>query len=828
MLWLRRPRLRWHAATKRRSLPVDASLPIEGVLPELSRALGDGRTAVLIAPPGAGKTTAVALRLLQEDWCSGQIFLLSPRRVAARAAAERMADMLGEHVGEHVGYVTRLDSCVGPKTRVIVMTEAIFVSRIIGDPELQGVSAVLFDEAHERNLDSDLGLALAIECREVLRDDLRLVVMSATIEGGGFAALLGDDTALIESMGRAHPLTIKWLGSDPQTRIEDQMARAIARAWTEDEGDILAFLPAVADIDRLYDRIAPRYGAQYVHRLHGQISPAAQRAAIQRDHSGRRIVIASAIAETSLTLDGVRIVVDSGLSRMAEYDPISGASRLVTRRSSQAAATQRAGRAARQAPGVVYRLWEEAGHGGRVPYDPPECETTDLASLMLTLGRWGTRDPNSLRWLTPLPAASIASAREKLVKMNALDADGTITDWGRKISLLPMDPFGASAVLHGARHGQQADAARLVMLLQERGVGGDSEDVLTRLDRLKTARTPRELAAIKMADRWAALASKIQAKTREGGLNPALFLAMANPDNIAKPRSGTGDLWVAGSGRGFALDAASPLCRAQFVVICGAQGAAKQPRILMAAPIDAADILEHFASHITTHRTLRWDSREARLDARLERKLRALVLATGQDPAPDEGRAVDILVDKFVENLDRYLPRSFLARAEFAEIAGFSDANLIANASQWLAPLLRGRRDLNIAPKAIEDALRDLLSWEELQALERVAPRNFISPADTSHPIDYASDDAPVIEIRVQALFGLDVHPMVGRTPLLLKLTSPAGRPIQATRDLPAFWRGSWHDVRKDMKGRYPKHRWPDEPWLEKPSLKTKNAFNRD
>ncbi|MFM5884342.1 MAG: DEAD/DEAH box helicase, partial [Novosphingobium sp.] len=391
-----------------------SQLPIHAVLPDLLAVLRGGTSAVLIAPPGAGKTTAVATALLNEDWCTGTVLLLSPRRVAARAAAERMAEQLGELAGETVGYVTRLDSKRSRATRVVVLTEAIFVSTLLNDPDLSGVSAVLFDEAHERHLDSDLGLALAIESQAVLRPDLRLLVMSATIDGARFARLLGD-APVIESAGKAHPLTIKWLGARPEARIDESMASAILTAWREEQGDILAFLPGVGEIERTRERLAERLPAALVLPLHGQCDPAAQRAAIRRDPAGqRRIVLATAIAETSLTLDGVSVVVDAGLSRRAEFDKAAGVTRLVTHRASQAAAAQRAGRAARQGPGAAYRLWEGAAHAGRAAFDPPEMLVSDLAPLLLTLAQWGAARPAALPWLDPPPDAALSAARQTL------------------------------------------------------------------------------------------------------------------------------------------------------------------------------------------------------------------------------------------------------------------------------------------------------------------------------------------------------------------------------------------------------------------------------
>ncbi|TNE48305.1 MAG: ATP-dependent helicase HrpB, partial [Sphingomonadales bacterium] len=781
-----------------------------------------------VAPPGAGKTTAVAPALLDESWCTGQIILTSPRRVAARAAAERMAEMLGEQPGETIGYLTRLDSKSSSKTRILVMTEAIFVNRILDDPELPGVSAVLFDEAHERHLDSDLGLALALESRSVLREDLRVLVMSATLDGSRFASLLGEGAQVIESEGRAYPLELRWLGSSPDVRIEDAMTGAVMQAWREQDGDVLAFLPGVGEIERTRERLAERLPDVPVLPLHGQVQPAEQRAAIRRDpHGRRRIVLATAIAETSLTLDGVSVVVDSGLARHAEYDKAAGTTHLVTRRSSQAAATQRAGRAARQGPGIAYRLWEEHGHAGRPAFDPPEITTADLAPLMLKLAKWGAADPHALQWLDEPPPAAVEAARNALLQLGALDEDGRITPRGENIATLPLDPFSAAAVLYGAEFGQSEAAAKLVLLLQERRLGGRGDDLLQRLARWNGEWGAQAEASRKLAGGWARAAEKLVSASDQRRINPALFLAMARPDFIARRRDQSGEQWLSSGGRGFQLDPASPLARAEWLVIGDAQGQAKGARITSAAEISQKEIEEHLDRLIKKQSITLWNSTENRLEAKLERRLGAITLASGPDPNPDPDLLVDKLVEKAVEKLGELVPPDLLARARFVGIEALRPEVLRNNAEIWLRPLLVGRRDLAIPKGQVVEALLSAVDWHDRQRLELDAPRHFASPAGTHHSIDYAGDDAPSVEVRVQALFGLDQHPMIGHTPLLLKLTSPAGRPIQATRDLPGFWRGSWSDVKKDMKGRYPKHRWPDEPWLEKPSLKTKNAFSR-
>ncbi|MFC3101282.1 ATP-dependent helicase HrpB [Altererythrobacter lauratis] len=803
-------------------------LPIKAVLPDLLAALRTRNSAVLIAPPGAGKTTSVAPALLGEEWCSGQVILLSPRRVAARAAAERIAEMLGEEVGGTVGYLTRLDSKTSAKTRLLVVTEAIFVARILADQELTGVSAVLFDEAHERHLESDLGLALALESQGVLREDLRLLVMSATLDGARFARLLGENAPVIESEGKAYPLAIRWLGSAPEKRLDEAMASAILTAWREEAGDVLAFLPGVGEIERVRERLGERLPDVPILPLHGQMPPADQRRAIRRDAQGqRRIVLATSIAETSITLDGVSVVVDSGLSRRAQFDVAAGVTHLVTTRASQASAAQRAGRAARQGPGVAYRLWEEAGHAGREAFDPPEMLTSDLAPLVLALAQWGVEDAGSLPWIDPPPAPALAAARERLHALDAIDQAGRITATGRQIASLPMEPWQAAMLLFGAQYGAGRQAARLALLLQERGLGGRGEDLAARLQRWDGDRSGRADAARKLADGWALRAEGLVGR-RSGDAPPlGILLAHALPDNLARRRDASGESWLSAGGRGYALDPASPLARAEWLAIGDAQGRAGAARITAAIALETAEVEQWLGHRIERRHTARWNAAEGRVEARLERRLGAITLASGPDPQPDAKAIVDILVDKAVERLGEFLPRSLIARARFAGLEALSLDRLAAEAAEWLAPLFTGRRDLDVPKGALVEALLNRLSWDERQTLDRLAPRDFASPAGTHHPIDYEGDDAPSVEVRVQAVFGLEAHPMIGTTPLLLKLTDPGGKPMQATRDLPGFWRGSWRDVQKDGKGRYPKHRWPDEPWAEKPSLKTKNAFNR-
>ncbi len=802
------------------------TLPVQKILPEFLACLQDGSNAVLIAPPGAGKTTAVAPALLAEDWCTGQVLLLSPRRIAARAAAERMAELAGEAVGRTIGYATRMDSRQSAETRILVLTEGIFRNRIQADPELAGVSAVLFDEVHERSLDSDFGLALALDAQAVLRPDLRLVAMSATLDGERFARLMAAPE--IESAGKSHPLAIRHIGRRDEARIEDEMAAAIRRALADEEGDILAFLPGVAEIERTAERLGDIPAE--IHRLHGSLDPAEQRSAIRKG-AGRKLVLATSIAETSLTIDGVRVVVDSGLARRARYDRGAGVTRLVTERVSQAAATQRAGRAARQGPGVAYRLWEEAATAGLPRFDPPEILEADLSPVLLDCALWGVSDPATLRWLDPPPAAALSEARNRLAVLDALDADGRPTAHGRSIATLPLPPRLAHMLVCAAARDEGALAAETAVLLSERGLGGNDPDLSVRLERWRREKGARAEAARRMARRWAGLVQC--AGNREGSL--ARCIALAFPDRIARRRDAAGEQWISSGGRGFRLDPAHPLARNEWLAVADVQGAASGARILSAAPIDAAEVEALFADRIESGIQVRFDAGTGSVRTIAGRRLGAIILSRAENAEASVGEIAAALLEGVREHglsiID--LPQSAAAlrqRARWAGIKTLSDEALLATLDQWLAPLLPGKRRLaEIGGDALHFVLWGLLGWEGQQQLKRLAPTHFTSPAGSTHEIDYAAVAGPTVTLRVQALFGLSDHPAIGpdRVPLILSLTSPAGRPIQTTRDLPGFWRGSWADVAKDMRGRYPRHNWPDDPAAAIASLKTKKALDR-
>lgn len=793
-----------------------ADLPIQAVLPKLLAALAAGPNAVLVAPPGAGKTTGVAPVLLGETWCAGEILLLSPRRLAARAAAERMAALAGEAVGGAIGYATRLDSKRSAKTRITVLTEGIFLKRIQADPELQGVSAVLFDEVHERSLDSDFALALALDAQGALRPDLRLVAMSATLDGARFSSLMGEAPA-IESEGRAHAIEIVHLRRRAEARIEDEMAAAIRRALGESEGSLLAFLPGVAEIERTAERLEGVAGE--VHRLHGGMDPAAQRAAIGPS-AGRKIVLATSIAETSLTLDGVRIVVDSGLARRPRYDRAAGLTRLVTERASQAAVAQRAGRAGRQGPGRVYRLWEEAATRALPRFDPPEILEADLSALLLDCAIWGVADPRALRWLDPPPAAAVEEAGKRLTALGALDAGGRPTPHGREIAALPLPPRLAHMLIEAAARGWAGTAAEVAVLLSERGLGGNDADLELRLRRWRSDKGKRAEAARGLARRWRGLVGG----DGEGAVGACVALAF--PDRVSKRRDRSGADWLSVGGRGFRLDPASALAREEWLAVAEVGGMAAGARILAAASIDSDSVESLFADRIRAGSEAAFDPATGSVRATHGRRLGAILLSGGADAKADPEAVSAALVEGVRRHGLDLLPWSEAAkglrvRAAFARrldpsVADLSDAAL----DESLPMLLAGRKRLADAdPGGLLDSL---LGWEGRKAVDRLAPSHFESPAGSRHPIDYAAEGGPTVTLRVQALFGLTEHPKAGDVPLVLALTSPAGRPIQTTRDLPGFWKGSWASVAKEMRGRYPRHPWPDDPAAAAPTLKTK------
>jgi ATP-dependent helicase HrpB len=806
------------------------ALPILAVLPDLLETLRSGANAVLVAPPGAGKTTGVAPALLDETWCGGEILLLSPRRLAARAAAERMAALAAEKVGETIGYATRLDSKRSARTRITVLTEGIFLRRIQEDPELGGVSAILFDEVHERSLDSDFGLALALDAQAAFRPDLRLLAMSATLDGGRFSDLM-DGAPVIESQGRAYPIEIIHLGRAAEKRIEDEMAAAVRLALGESEGSLLAFLPGVAEIERTAERLDRLPADVDLHRLHGSLEPGAQRAAIAAPGPGRRkLVLATSIAETSLTLDGVRIVIDSGLARRPRYDRAAGLTRLVTERASQAAVAQRAGRAGRQGPGRVYRLWEEAATQSLPRFDPPEILEADLSALLLDCAIWGVADPRSLRWLDPPSPAAIDEARKRLLSLGALDPSGRPTAHGLAVAALPLPPRLAHMLVEGHVRGWGATAADVAALLSERGLGGADPDLELRRARWRSDKGRRAEAARSLAIRWLRMLGAEQGGEGKVGA----CVALAFPDRVSKRRDGTGADWISAGGRGFRLDPASPLARESWLAVAEVGGVAAGARILSAAAIAQDEIERLFADRIASGTEVAFDPATGTVRASHGRRLGTILLSGGQDsraePAAIEAallegvRAHGVAVLHWSDAARSLRRRAAFARGLDETVPDLSDAALLARLDEWLPARLAGKRRLgDVDPGMFEG----LLAWEDRKAVDRLAPAYFETPAGTRHEIDYEAEAGPTVTVRVQALFGLTEHPRAGNVPLVLALTSPAGRPIQTTRDLPGFWRGSWAAVAKEMRGRYPKHPWPDDPSAANPTLRTKKAMAR-
>ena len=811
-------------------------LPIEEALPALKTALTDGSAAVLVAPPGAGKTTLVPLALLNEPWTAGgRLIVLEPRRLAARAAAARMAQTLGEAVGETVGFRVRMQSKISARTRIEVVTEGVFTRMILGDPGLDGVAAVLFDEFHERSLDADLGLALARDSQGLLREDLRLLVMSATLDGARVARLLGD-APVIESQGRMFAVETRYLGRDPRLQLPDQAARAVLSALDDTTGGLLVFLPGQGEIrraaqlltERLADRpieIAPLYGALDVRDQDRAIAPVAD--------GRRKVVLATAIAETSLTIQGVRVVIDGGLSRVARYDPARGLTRLETVRVSQASADQRRGRAGRTEPGVCYRLWDEAETRALPAFGRPEILDTDLSRLALDLARWGTRTAEGLAFLDPPPEAAWREARTLLGGLGVLDGQGDLTPHGRAVAELPLPPRLAHMVLVGGAHGAGEQAARIAVLLGEQGLGGSDVDLRERLARLDRDGSPRARDARALAARWARTAGGRQGSGPGTDFDAGLLLAMAFPERIAKARGAGGEFQLA-SGRGAYLEPTDALARERWLAVAELGGGEARDRILTAIPLDEACLVEAFADQIETEDRVQADA-AGRVTAIRVRRLGRLVIEERRIDQPDPHLIAAALLaqvrDKGVACLSwgeparRLRDRIGFLRGQGGDWTDLSDEALLTTAEAWLAPLLTGRTRLGqISAGALEEALRGLIGWERLRDLDRAAPEHWTAPTGTRAVIDYAAEGGPRIEARVQELFGLAAHPSIadGRVPLTLALLSPARRPIQLTRDLPGFWRGSWADVRKDMRGRYPKHPWPEDPLAAPPTTRVK------
>jgi len=805
----------------------DSLLPIDEALPSLTAALRSSNVAVLVAPPGAGKTTRVPLVLQDEPWATGKILVLEPRRIAARAAADRMAKTLNERTGDTVGLRVRFGSKVSARTRIEVVTEGVFTRLILEDPELKGIAAVLFDEFHERSLDADLGLALARDAQQGLREDLKILVMSATIDGARVAALLGQ-APVIESQGRAWPVETRYLGRDPRARIEDQMADAVTRAVRAEPGSVLAFLPGAAEIRRIETLLRERVDAATdVVALFGALDAQTQDRAISPAPAGRRkVVLATSIAETSLTIEGVRIVVDSGLARVPRYEPDVGLTRLETVRVSRAAADQRRGRAGRTEPGVCYRLWDEPQTASLEAYARPEILSSDLSSFVLDLAAWGAA-PEALSFLDSPPKAALAEARALLIELGAL-VDGRITPEGDALRRLPLPPRLARMVVDAAREGAGALAADIAAVLTERGLGGDDVDLTHRIENFRRDRSRRASDARQMARRWAELAGGGQ-----GDMSVGAILSLAYPDRIAKNR-GNGSFTLA-NGRGGNVDQTSPLAREPFIAVGELTGSAAQGRIVLAASMTLDEIEARFASRIENRDEATFDDKSLSLRARRSRRLGAIALAEQTrrvEPNEETARLlaqgvarVGIAKLPWSKALTQWRDRvMFLRKAEGDEWPDLSDAALAGNVD-WLLPAFADKTAVShLAPDDLHSALTELLPWPLRRRLDAEAPTHFEAPTGTNTAIDYEAEAGPTISIRLQELFGLATHPSIagGRIPLVIELLSPAHRPVQVTRDLPGFWRGSYAAVRTEMRGRYPRHPWPDDPLAAAPTRRAK------
>ncbi|TVQ56654.1 MAG: ATP-dependent helicase HrpB [Rhodobacteraceae bacterium] len=807
------------------------ALPVDAALPALLAALGAGRNAVLEAPPGAGKTTRVPLALLGEPWAAGRIVMLEPRRLAARAAAARMAATLGEPVGLTVGFRIRGETRVSGATRIEVVTEGVLTRMLQADPGLDGVSAVIFDEIHERSLNADLGLAFCLESQAALRPDLRLIAMSATLDAGPLAALMG--AARVVAEGRTFPVETRWAAQPVDTRTPAALAAAVADATLaalDADGDVLAFLPGVGEIARAAARLTPRLpGDVDLHTLHGDAPPGRQDAALAPAPKGRRkVVLATAVAETSLTVEGVRVVVDAGRARRARFDPGSGMTRLVTERVSRAEADQRRGRAGRQGPGVCFRLWTKAEEGGFPAFALPEIAVADLAPLALDVAAWGAADPAALPFLDPPPAAAYAEAQALLRALGALDGDDRATSRGRALAAAPVHPRLARMAADCAE-ADRPTAAALAGLLSDRdplrGTGAGA-DVARRL--AAYARPASAPEAAPEADRAALARARETARRLHpagGAVDPEAagrVLALAYPDRIAQRRPGPEPRYRLSGGKGARLDAGDALAALPFLVAADLDGDPREARIRLAAALtrDEAEA----AVPTETVRLVGWDARARAVVARRERRLGALVVETTPlaDVDPAETAAamaegvrtlgLDALPWTAAARSLRARLRWLASRRPDAESPDWSDAALLASLDDWLTPWLTGmRRAEDLARLDLAAVLRAALSREALALLDRAAPAALRTPAGPSAPIDYTADP-PTAAVRPQWLFGLDAHPCVDGAPLRLDLVSPAGRPIAATSDLPGFWRGGWAETRKALRGRYPKHPWPEDP----------------
>lgn len=818
-----------------------ASLPIDGVLDELRMALAQRPAVVLQAEPGAGKTTRVPLALLEEPWLNGQkILMLEPRRIAARAAAQFMAAQRGECAGESIGYRTRLESKIGAQTQIEVVTEGILTRMLQNDPELHGVGLIIFDEFHERSLQADLGLALALEVQELVaseRRQLRLLVMSATLDGAAVAALL-DDAPLIRSGGRSYPVGLRFRPRRSNEPLETAVTAAVLHALEGDEGDVLVFLPGSASIRRVQGMLAN--AAAEILPLYGDLAAEQQNRALRRGPAGRRrVVLATNIAETSLTIEGIRVVIDGGLARQPRFDPGSGMTRLETVRISAASAEQRRGRAGRLEAGICYRLWGESDR--LAPFDPPELQQSDLAPLVLELALWGVADPHTLRWLDPPPRAAYAQARALLLKLEALDSGGRITPLGRRMAQLGLHPRLSHMVLRAELLGVTALALLTAALLGERDpLNRRSVDITERVERL----TDRSDSELDHATKRRVVESAKQLRRRlyrHGAQNEmvseqlnqlGLLLAFAYPDRIALPREESVGRFQLANGRGAYLDERDPLARAEALVATDLDGAAREARIYLAAPITREQIEQHFGEQIAIVDVVAWDGRLQEVRARRERRLDHLLLGHSPLSDPDPEAVARALIQGVTERGLDTLPWSpalrewqqrvqFLHQLDPASWPDLSDASLLERLNDWLLPYLPGMsRFSHLARLDLTAALTQQLDWSLRSALDRLAPSHLEVPSGSRIRLRYGEGELPVLAVRLQELFGMKETPRVadGRVPVLIHLLSPARRPVQITRDLASFWANTYAEVKRDLKGRYPKHYWPEDPLESEPT----------
>jgi len=818
------------------------NLPIQEALPDLLAALAGNSSAVLQAPPGAGKTTLVPLALLDQPWLMGRrIIMLEPRRLATRAAARRMADLLGEEVGDTVGYRIRQDSKIGASTRIEVVTEGILTRMIQDDPELSGIGALLFDEFHERNLPGDLGLALALEIQSSIRDDLRLLVMSATLDGERVAAMLGN-APIITSQGRAFPVAIRWLERPEPRKFDAAMASAILRALDETRGgDLLAFLPGQGEIRRVERALHDLGCSALVLPLFGDLPAGEQDRALLPVPGKRKVVLSTAIAETSLTIEGVSIVVDGGQMRVPRFDPNGGMTRLVTLPVAKASAEQRRGRAGRLGPGLCYRLWSEAEHRALPPYAAPEILEADLAPLALDLARWGTQDPNSLPWLDPPPAAAYSQAMTLLGELDAVE-NGRVTPHGKAMAALPVHPRLAHMMIKGRELGLGGLACAIAALLSERDIlrGGVRDADLRRRIEVILGGQDRDAdrgALMRVRELARQLRRQLSVPEPEKHLRETgLLLAFAYPDRVAQRRPGDGLAFRLANGRGAFFKEPEAISGSPYLAVADLDGERKEARIFLAAPLDRADLEVHFAPHITRADSVLWDKREQAVLARRQTRFGALVLEESKldNPPADLVAAAQLqaIADLGLDALPwsdaaRHLRRriAFLRRHQPEQWPDLSDAHLLETLEDWLGPYLSDMsRAAHWQRLDLASILRDSLAWEQRQALDHLAPTHIVVPTGNRAAIDYENDEQPVLAVRLQEMFGLAETPALldGKVPLLLHLLSPARRPLQVTRDLAGFWSGSYKAVKADMKGQYPKHYWPDDPMHAEPTARAK------